>query len=197
MKVQITCYFSCFTMTRYPLKKCFLSVFSHGMQQNAIVPGKNGCSTGWAGVLTKSYCKMLAQYGGRGNILMIHVCCGPQTSYMNLTETDWHTVCLRVCVFVSWTKTNSKKVEADEIFQRPWDMDGTWFQLLLINPALVGGLVRLCWLYKQPGDWYAPAWSMLPQVKRAVALACCLLFFTACGLLSIAEVSLSCNRKSW
>lgn len=185
-----------FTVTRYPPKKSLLSVFSKETLQIVIVSGKNGCSPGWAGVLTKSYCNTLAQWGGRGSVLMIQVGSGPQTSYMNLPETDWHAVCLWMCVFVSRTKTNSKKVEADEIHQRPWDTDGTWFQPLLINPALVGRFVRLCWLYKQPGDWFAPAWSMLPQVKRAVPSARCLLFLAACILLSIAEVSLSCNTSS-
>lgn len=157
-----------------------------------IVPGKNGCSRRWAGVLTKSYCKKLPR-GERGNILIIHVWCGPQSTYMNLPQTDWQTVCLCICVFVSWTKTNSKKVEADEIYQRPWNMGRGMIPTFIDYPALVGRFVRLCWLYKQPGDWFAPAWSMLPQVKRAVPSARCLLFSAARGVLSIAEVSLSCS----
>lgn len=177
----------CLTITGL-LKEC-VNVWT---LTTVIVPGKNGCSRRWAGVLTKSYCKKLPR-GVRGNILIIHVCCGPQSTYMNLPQTDWQTVCLCICVFVSWTKTNSKKVEADEIYQRPWNMGRGMIPTFIDYPALVGRFVRLCWLYKQPGDWFAPAWSMLPQVKRAVPSARCLLFLAARGVLSIAEVSLSCS----
>lgn len=107
-----------------------------------IVPGKDCSSTGrWGLAWTESYCKKLPQSGGRGSVLIIHVCCGPQTTHMNLPQTDRHTVCLCVCVFLSWTKTNSRKVEAGEIYQRRWKTGWTWFQPLLIIPALVGSYV--------------------------------------------------------
>lgn len=59
-----------------------------------------------------------------------------------------------------------------------------------------GRVLCLRWLYKQPGDWFSPAWSMLPQVKRVVPSALCLLFLAAPCLLFIAQVSLSCNTGS-
>lgn len=74
-------------------------------------------------------------------------------------------------------------------------LGGVTIPTFIDYPALVGRFVRLCWLYTQPGDWFAPAWSMLPQVKRAVPSARCLLFLAAGGVLSI-TVLFSC-RSSW
>lgn len=112
---------------------------------------------------------------------------------MNLPQIDWKTVCL--CIWDGQRQT-AKKVEADEIQQKPWTTGRVMIPTFIDYPALVGRFERLCWLYTQPGDWSAPAWSMLPQVKRAVPSARRLLFLAARGVLSIAEVSLSC-RSSW
>lgn len=110
---------------------------------------------------------------------------------MNLSQTEWQTVCLCICVFVSWTK--KKRQKADEIYQRPWNVAQDVIPTFIDYRALVVRVVRLCWFYKHPGDWFAPVWSMLPQVKRAVPWVRYLLFLAARGILSLAEVSLSCN----
>lgn len=112
----------------------------------------------------KNYCKWLAQWTVRGNVLITHVCCGLQTTFMNLPEIHWHTVCL--CVFVCSIKTQQQECGSRG------DISTTMEHKR--NPYWLSELWKVCRFmltYKQPGDWFAPVWSILAQVRMVVPVA--------------------------
>lgn len=97
-----------------------------------------------------------------------HVCCGLQTTFMNLPEMHWHTVCL--CVFVCSIKTQQQECGSRG------DISTTMEHKR--NPYWLSELWKVCRFmltYKQPGDWFAPVWSILAQVRMVVPVAVSLL----------------------
>ena len=124
-------------------ERCRLSLFL----------GRFGCLTRWAGVLTKSYCKKLAR-GGRGNILIIHACCGPQSTYMNLLQTDCLSLHLCVCEL---DKDKQQKSGGRWDIRGHGTHRGTRFQpLLIIRPWLEGLYVNVDFIHSLGIDLLRP-----------------------------------------
>lgn len=120
----------------------------------------------------ENYCKWLAQWEGRGKVLIRCACCGLQTTFMNLPETDWHiTVCPCVYMFVCLTKRERQDRGST------WDISKAMKHRRNTIPTSIDYLstgwrvCRFMLTYKQPGDWLAPVWSMLAQVRRVVPWA--------------------------
>lgn len=100
----------------------------------------------------ENYCKWLAQWEGRGKVLIRCACCGLQTTFMNFGRDRLTYYCLSLCLHVCvLDKERTARQRKHMRYFKGHETQEKHHSFLLIIWALVGGFVGLCWLINSLG----------------------------------------------